>query len=758
MSRAFRVFTALAVTLLAFASVAQAQISYIYDELGRLKAVVDPANDTAIYTYDAVGNLLSIARQSSSTPVIVALTTSAAMVGATVTIEGTGFSTTPSQNTVTFNGTAATVTSASATKLVVTVPTGATTGSIVVTAPGGNATSPGTFTVLTSSGAPTIISFSPVVGFAGDSTTITGTNYETTAANNKPAFNPSYPIYGRVTAATSTSLSVTVPPAATSGRVSVATPAGKVTSSQDFFIPPAGYTAASVVFTGRLTLDGSSVTVSIPTASKIGMVVFDATAGQRVSLGVSSVTVSHQFFIYGPTGTLITTWSGYDFDPVPLTGTYTAVVVPNGSATGSVTLTLSSEVTGSITIDGSAVSPSIARVGQRARITFAGTAGQRLDLGLTSSTIGGATVTVLKPDGSALGSSINISTGDYALDTLPALPSTGTYTILIDPSSSNTGSVTLTLSQEVVSTITVDGAAVSISITRAGQQARVSFSGTAGQRLSLGMTSHTISGGCITFVNPDGSTLASTCFGAGNLAADTPVLPTTGTYDIVIDPASAYTGNATLTLSTEVTGTLTIGGGATTITISRAGQRARYTFSGTAGNRISATLNSSTIAGAAATFLNPNGSTLASDGFGTGNKFFEPATTATTGTYTLVIDPSAAHTGSVTVTLYNVPADVTGSLTVNGSAQTITLSGPGQKATLTFTWNSGQQVTVHGANSTMGCVNLILQRPDGWAPSSSPCTATYSLSATSSTSGTFTIKLDPVGTNTGSVDLSVTNP
>ncbi len=43
-----------------------ADFTYIYDDLGRLIAVVDPTGDTVQYSYDAVGNLLAISRQSSS--------------------------------------------------------------------------------------------------------------------------------------------------------------------------------------------------------------------------------------------------------------------------------------------------------------------------------------------------------------------------------------------------------------------------------------------------------------------------------------------------------------------------------------------------------------------------------------------------------------------------------------------------------------------------------------------------------------------
>jgi YD repeat-containing protein len=122
-------------------------ISYFYDELGRLTGASDSQGNTATYTYDAVGNLLSISVNPSSQASVVTFDPVSGHVGASVTISGTGFSSTASQNTVTFNGTTATVTSASSTQLVVTVPTGATTGPIHVTAPGGSATSSSPFTV-----------------------------------------------------------------------------------------------------------------------------------------------------------------------------------------------------------------------------------------------------------------------------------------------------------------------------------------------------------------------------------------------------------------------------------------------------------------------------------------------------------------------------------------------------------------------------------------------------------------------------------
>src|SRR5438132_545519 len=125
---------------------------YFYDELGRLAAVIDGQGNVAVYTYDAVGNLVSIQRFTSSggggTIGIFVVTPGSALVGATVQIQGFGFSPTASNNQVNFDGTPATVSSATANSITTTVPAGATTGPITVTNTNGTATSPQPFTVL----------------------------------------------------------------------------------------------------------------------------------------------------------------------------------------------------------------------------------------------------------------------------------------------------------------------------------------------------------------------------------------------------------------------------------------------------------------------------------------------------------------------------------------------------------------------------------------------------------------------------------
>ena len=247
-------------------------IKYVYDELGRLVAVIDPSGDTAHYTYDSVGNLLSISRQSSALVSVLDFTPKLGLAGAVVTIYGTGFSTTPGSNTVTFNGTAAVVSTSSETQIVTTVPVGATTGLISVTTAAGSDSSDVPFVVGTNG--PIITSFTPAIGVAGTAVTITGQNFEPTPHNDRAKFNGTL---ATITTATATSIATSVPTNATSGHISVTTPLGEGVSANDFFVPPSPYVAADVEVTARMAI-GETKLVTLNTANKIALVVFDGVA------------------------------------------------------------------------------------------------------------------------------------------------------------------------------------------------------------------------------------------------------------------------------------------------------------------------------------------------------------------------------------------------------------------------------------------------------------------------------------------------
>jgi YD repeat-containing protein len=741
---------------------AQADVTYIYDRLGRLIGVVDPAGDTAVYHYDAVGNLTSISRQSTALVSVIDFNPASGPVGTAVTIYGTGFSPTASENTVTFNGTAASVSSASPTQLVVTVPAGATTGSIGVTAPAGSASGSSPFTVTATSGAPTITSFTPAIATPGTAVSITGTNFEPTPTNNRLRFNI---VPAPITSSTATSIAVSVPGGATSGRLSLATPGGATQSTDDFFVPPPPNTAANVSFTGRAVIGGATLNATITAVGKIALIVFDGTAGQQVSVGISAGgVVETDTWVFHPNGTQIA-WvysdnNGRDIqiESLPVTGTYTIRLAQRGFSTGTKPITLSQDlILGPIVVGGASVPVNITRPGQRARLTFAGTAGQRLTLGFPGASAFDA-ITVTKPDGTTFAT----SPGNTDLSiVMPPLPTDGTYGILVDPRYADTRNMTLTLSEEVSGALVVDGSALPLTLGRVGQVARVTFSATANQRLNLAVTNANLSA-ALTILKPDGTTWVPPTTVSNGLGIDTAPVPTTGIYTIVIDPGATVTGSLTLTLSAEIVGSITIGGSPVSVSVTRPGQKVRLLFSGTTGQRISLTATGVTgNPSPNVRLLNPNGSLIlfpySQMNLGA-SAFMGPFTLpAIAPDYAVYLVTDWTGTGSATFTLHNVPADVTGTLTINGPAAPVNITAPGQNSSFTFTGTAGQVVTLRGASNTIGCGGFVLFWPNGNLTSTTPCGTTFSMGVTLQT-GTHTLNFDPQFANTGSVNLSVTQP
>ena len=756
------------------------EITYIYDELSRLVAVVSPS-EVATYSYDEVGNLLAISRGNASLVSVIEFTPNRGVVGTPVTIYGTGFSVTPGQNAVQFNGVTAVVTSSTATEIVTSVPAGATTGPISVTTSTGNASSATSF-VVGESESPTITGFSPTIGTVGTAVTITGTNFDPAFQNNKTKFSLTH---AANTAGTSTTLQTNVPAGAGSGHITVITPVGSATSSGDFFIPPSPYTVADVTVTGRMAV-GENKVVTINTANKIGLVVFDGVAGDRVSLGMTGVSIGQPtsgtfVSIRDPYGAILlnpfdvgTDGGGTDTVILPIDGTYTIVVDPHGANTGSLTLLLSAELIIPITMDGSPVIVSFTRPGQNARLTLSGTAGQQVSVGVSGSNIGfsnwGTWVSAKNPDGSTLLSPIDVGTDGTGSNTL-ALATTGTYSILVDPRSAMLGNITITLSSEVNLPITIDGSMVSLSFTRVGQNARLTFSGTAGQQVSIGANSSTIGfsnwGTFVSAKNPDGSTLlAQTDVGTDGYGSNTLSLPATGTYSILVDPRNALTGNITITLSADVNLPIMIDGSPVSLSFTRPGQNARLTFEGTAGQQVSIGAGSSTIGfsnwGTYVSAKNPDGSTLlaqndvGTDGYGS-NTLSLPAT----GTYSIIVDPRLAMTGNITITL---SSEVNLPITIDGSAVSLSFTRQGQNARLTFNGTAGQQVSIGAGSSTIGFSNwgtwLSAKNPDGSTllavtdvGTDGYGSNTLSLPAT----GTYSILVDPRLAKTGNITITLSS-
>ena len=162
-----------------------------------------------------VANIV-VAPTVTSTPTNYLATTSP-----TITINGTGFDTTPGNNTVNFSTGSGTVTAATSTQLTVTFSTPPALGNLtaVVTTNGGNSGSPSGTPVQVATiivAAPTVTLNPANLTTTTSTLTINGTNFIPVAANNTVAFNNG--AVGIVSSATSTQLIVSlITPPSSSG-------------------------------------------------------------------------------------------------------------------------------------------------------------------------------------------------------------------------------------------------------------------------------------------------------------------------------------------------------------------------------------------------------------------------------------------------------------------------------------------------------------------------------------------------------------
>ena len=511
---------------------------------------------------------------------------------------------------------------------------------------------------------------------------------------------------------------------------------------------------------------GPPVGVAIVNPGDDALLRFSGQAGRRVSLKIGPTCCQTTVTIKNPDGSTLAsaltfTSGGFiDTKTLPQSGSYTILVDAAGTATGSVTLQLYDvppDAGGPIVAGGSPVTATVTTPGQNAALTFTGQTGQRVSLKI-GPTCCQTTVTIKNPDGSTLASALTFTSGGF-IDTR-TLPQSGSYTILVDAAGTATGSVTLQLYDvppDAGGPIVAGGSPVTATVTTPGQNAALTFAGQAGRRVSLKI-GPTCCQTTVTIVNPDGSTLASALTFASGGFIDARILPQSGIYTILVDPAATATGSATLQLydlPPDVTGPIVPGGSPVTVTLTAPGQNALLNFSGQAGQRMSLKIGP-TCCQTTVTIVSPDGSTRTSVLSFTSGGFVEPKTLPQNGTYTVLVDPAATATGSVTLQLYDVPPDVTGPIVPGGSPVTVTLTAPGHSALLSFSGQAGRRVSLK-IGPTCCQTTVTIKNPDGSTLTSAVTFASGGFIDTKTLpqSGTYSILVVPATSVTGSVTLQL---
>ena len=381
-------------------------------------------------------------------PVIGGFSPTNGNIGSTVTITGAGLA---GATAVSFNGTAASVTSDTADEIVVTVPAGATSGPIFVTTSGGTTASSQSFVV----DVPLISGFSPVSGAPGTPVTISGSGLAGATLvtfDNTPA---------TVTSDTAGAIVAVVPSEATTGPIYVTTPDGFVSSSQSFTVAPppvisnfspqsgpagttvtitgSALTGASVAFNGApatITSDnGVEIVVSVPLDASTGPISVTTAGGTTTTsknFSLPAPVISSFSPKTGGVGSTVTIKGANLYPAVRMTvgGTLTSyssdtptqlvLTVPAGASSGAISVT---------TADGTGTSAGAFKVSLLPSITSF----------TPSSGVVGTSVTIV-------GTSLENATGVYFHGgvTGPILSDTATELTTVVPAGAENGPITVT--------------------------------------------------------------------------------------------------------------------------------------------------------------------------------------------------------------------------------------------------------------------------------------------------------------------------
>lgn len=221
--------------------------------------------------------------------------------GTVVSVEGVNLA---NVTEVRFGGATAVFKLLSDTKIEATVPVGATTGELVLASPAGSAISDRLFYVPAK-----IQAFSPARGTPGTSVTIQGANFAEALAVLFGGVNAEF------TVVSAAELRAVVPEGAVSGAISIATPAGFTSTTDNFYLPPrierfdpvSGLVSSAVTITGENLLGVASVQFAGTEASfaPVSLTALTATVPAGAQNGPITVTtpggtaVSSDIFFVG---------------------------------------------------------------------------------------------------------------------------------------------------------------------------------------------------------------------------------------------------------------------------------------------------------------------------------------------------------------------------------------------------------------------------------------------------------------------------
>ncbi|GLQ90969.1 IPT/TIG domain-containing protein [Dyella flagellata] len=713
---------------------------YVYDANGRVVAVTASNGTSVQYSYNTLGHTSQVsAPLSPGQLAIFAFSPAHGEAATQVTLQGQGFNSNAANDTVSFNGTVASILSASTTQLVTTVPSGATSGPISVTVGTQTATSPAPFVIDDTGLPPVITQVSPAVAAVGGTVTVVGTHLDPVAGDAAAQIGGQ--AISAFAVASDTQLQFAIPNHAVTGYVTVTTPYGSAISPTPVGVLPPSVSASNVVSSGVATVNGSSVNLNIGAAAQMGAVVFTAPQGGWASLqasGINSSATSIGYTVYAPGNGVVQQGSISSVSPsihmphLTAGASYLVIVQSNG---GSTQMALGVEADATL-VAPSAITIATTTSGQSKRLLVPSTmmSGVSLEFALSNITVtggGSSEVDVYTYD--ATGAQVNLTQCKPAScrDYLWGMAAGGTWSLVIVPDIGGVMSFNMTLYPPVTGPLLTANAPSTPINLGTGQFEYVTFNATAGQPVTLMMSNlSTTPAGQSAYVaiySPNTAVMTPNNFYTYVDANATPVvniasLPASGTYTIGIDTPLGVPMSGTLTLVPAVVDTLPTNGTVRSYSANAPGQGIYLNFAANAGDNLELALNHIAVAGDSTGTLNVNvynsAGTLVKDGNAT-CRGTDPGSSCrlllwglAAGNYSIIVSPANGGTMSFS-TLLQPP--VMGPLLTTNSPVSVNL-GAGQFEQLTFNATAGQPVTLNmsGVSTTPSGqpVYVGVYRPD----------------------------------------------
>ncbi len=468
---------------------------------------------------------------------------------ATVTIVGSNFVAGATAVTVSGTGVSATATSFVSPEridadLSLALDAATTSRGLTVTTAGGSSAAV-TFTVLPRGA--TLSSVDPATAAAGSTVTLTLTGTNFVAQSTSVSLSGGGVTVGMASVISTTSLTVslTIAPAAATGarNLTITTPDGTSNPLTFTVTAPLPPTCTQVTF-GQ-AINGALSSSDNPSQQRSGSYsdcyAFSGTTGDRVIIAMSSTVFNTYLYLIDSNNQVVTTGSGFRDSRIPAsgsfalpaTGTYTIEATSNFSAAvGTYSLTVSLFPHPTL----ASIDPTSITAGTNVTATLRGT-----------NFVTGATNVVVTGNGLTVGTVSLTSATSLTVDLSANLAATpGSRDVTVTTSGGTTAAVSLTVTPAAPPSCALITAGQSVvgslsasdypSRQRAGSYADCyTFSGTAGDRVSIAMTSSTLTSAYLYLLNSSGQIVSTS--GGSSSDARIPAsgsfsLPSTGAYTI----------------------------------------------------------------------------------------------------------------------------------------------------------------------------------------------------------------------------------